>query len=124
MDLFIRDNEGYGILEPCGGTNVYVEIKYNGTSCETLPKASFFPGLHIKYTQEKDMLGTCKDKEFDANLSEIEFEIKTKDSDNFCPGKLTFEMKNGVLFITDNITEWNVSHTGVATTNQKNVKSN
>ena len=121
MILSIRPNGN--IIETCGGSNVYIEIKYNETkSCKTSEEESFFPDIDLSW--ENGRLGTCKDIEFNADLSHIKFEIKTKDNDHFCPGKLTFEMKNGVLFIKDNITEWNILHQGKATTTQKSVKSN
>ena len=64
----------------------------------------------------KTGLGGCKDIEFDANLEQIVFDIKTDNAeDDFCPGKLTFTMKNGVVFKKDKMTEWEDSHPGVAT---------
>ena len=112
VDLFIRPGTW---KETCGGYNVYIEIKeINGTkSCKTKEDPSFSANDHIVWENER--LGTCKEMDFDTNLSEINFEIKTKNTDDdFCPGKLTFEMKNGVLFIKDNIEEWNVHHEGIA----------
>ena len=110
VDIFIRRGAS------CGGYNLYIEITIDKEKkCETEREKSFNAYRQFKWT--KDRLGSCKNIEFDANLEQIAFDIKTDNAeDDFCPGKLTFTMKNGVLFKKDNIEyEYSHSHSGVAT---------
>ena len=109
VDLFIRRGAS------CGGYNLYIKIIIDEEkTCETERHEKFWDARTIKWPKGK--LGSCKNIEFDANLEKIVFEIKTDNAeDDFCPGKLTFTMKNGVLFIKDKMTLWEDSHPGVAT---------
>ena len=111
VEIFIRQKIGAS----CGGYNLYIEITIDkGKKCETEREKSFNANRQFNWT--KDRLGSCKNIEFDANLEQIAFDIKTDNAeDDFCPGKLTFKMKNGVLFKKDNMTLWEDSHPGVAT---------
>ena len=108
VDLFI--NRG----NYCGGTNLYIEIIIDKEKkCDTEREKSFNPYRPIKWKKER--LGNCTDIEFDANLEQIKFDIKTDDNDKFCPGKITFTMNNE-KFIKDTMTEWSVTHSGLVAT--------
>ena len=91
-NLTLTSHSGIG----CGGYNVWIEINVGEITCNTSAISEFSAGNTLLWLGE--YLGSCRNLEFDINLDEINFKIKSSNNDDFCPKYFFSFMNHGVTF--------------------------
>jgi hypothetical protein len=99
----------------CGGYNVWIEIDVGHQTCITSIIDEFSPGDTLLWFGK--FLGSCRSFHFGTDLDMINFRVKTKSTDKFCPLYFYAFMENeqSITFRSDYMSAWhgigNKNHT-------------
>ena len=91
-NLTLTTHSGIG----CGGYKVWIEFNVGEITCNTSVIPEFDAGNTLLWLGE--YLGSCRNLEFDIDLDEVNFKIKSNSKDNFCPKYFFAFMNHGVTF--------------------------
>ena len=88
----------------CGGYNVWIEIEVDKKTCITKEIPDFDAGNTLLWFGK--YLGSCRGFEFGKDLDMINFKVKEKTGNDFCPRYLYAFMDSDVTFRSDEMTAW------------------
>jgi len=92
----------------CGGKGAYLELLEGQTSCTTSIKESFLAGVTLSWSG--DQLGSCVGKLFNVQLDELNFRLRSTDTDDFCPKTLVITLYDKVgkiyRYKADGMNDW------------------
>ena len=88
----------------CGGYNIWIEIEVDKKTCITKEIPGFSAGNTLLWFGK--YLGSCRDFEFGKDLNMINFKVKEKTGNDFCPRYLYAFMDSDVTFKSEEMTAW------------------
>ena len=88
----------------CGGYNIWIEIEVDKKTCITKEIPGFSAGNTLLWFGK--YLGSCRGFDFGKDLDMINFKLKEKTNNDFCPKYLYAFMDSDVTFRSEIMTDW------------------